>query len=1485
MRTPVPRTGRRRLGSWSKTLAATALAASVALTVSGSGVQPLPGTRPAAAAEDDPGAFDLDKAARIRADQCLLGTFLHKGGAEMKAVARGGLSGTDDELHAAAAPDFWEHTPLDLAYKKDHEASSAKMDELTSRFDAWQNELSYNWSDFTPGYQPWPPGYPGDPNGTIFRQTGYFGWIADQFWTSEHDLYKDITPLASQESADAVTAIAKQRFYPTTYPESIQTYDDRMAFEGMTSMHAMYADDARLFLQYGGFPTSAPDPGSLEFRLDVENLKARFASCATRNPADPHHVLGAELTIAATEWQAEIAGQKSQRDTILDAEAKASKDLQITAQAMGEALGQSMIASRLSGWQAYWTGRPKTDFDYPTPDRFAEIKKRIGNAQARATGRLFVASRAALDAKAQADRVDTAQQQAYAIADAAGQPRGRGLISAQQAAQITKASASAALAASKATETAVNATRASAADSKTLDALAMTQAHASKAEFRRKAAEEAAAQAKAAADGAAVQATKAAENATKAKAAQVKAEAAEKTAKAAAADAKAKRATAEAERDNAKTQRENAAAEQARAAAAEKQAQRERATAAEKLGEAQAAGKTAAEKKDAAVTAEGKAATARDKAVQAESDRDVLAAKADALEAKADADESTDAAEASRAAATRARTAADEATGAASAARAAADAATTAAANAREAATKAEAAAARSKAASDGAQRDVAITNAAVKKAHSAAADAIVASEAAAQNVREAKALADTAQAKAKEAKADATVARTEANAAAATSIQAAGFAYATAQASLAARDSAAQVVKPANDAIELGSPYKESDASAGLAVLTGQAAKTAAEQQQAVARAKAEQAAKAAADAAKLAAQADADAKGAATAAAQAADSAARAVGSLAKAQSSANEAADAAKAARKAEDNTVEYDRQATEDAAAALSASTEAGGYATDARNSADTAEQNASSARGAASAAEEDASTARGVADRAEKDATTAESAAARAQEDAKEAQEAATRAENAEAHRTVETGGATGVGHLFTKQEVTPLDDPKPENDCVLGMGNSGCDVKFRLRFKLTIDFYLCEDPAADENVTAATCPSSAIIWLGKDSTERTAYVTKHFSNWDITKIVDKAFLKSLWEGLTQDFVDCAKGSVSGCAWAASWFVPPAKIAEAAQLVQALDASLHTGIGVTDALHALQALKLDAEVMATIEAEVNLYQNAFTACARNSFPGTTQVLMADGSHKPISAVREGDLLLAGDLRSAGTRPQRVADTYQHDTRRLVDITLADSGLLSSTAGHKFFVVDRGWTVASALRTGDLMRTPDGSLQAVTGIRDRSGLAPTMVYDLTVDGLHTFFVRTAGERPQDVLVHNCLNLIGDEGVSGAHTMTDHVISDLSAQERADKLGRATKWQDADTAMRAANKAFQGWMARGNNAKVLENWKVKQAQRRGQFDPTIDLKEIRWQVRDEGQLGSVFTKGGSGGVPTGNTVILQLKYVKNHPEKFVVYTSFPE
>ncbi|MGW1720159.1 Hint domain-containing protein, partial [Streptomyces sp. NPDC002156] len=679
---------------------------------------------------------------------------------------------------------------------------------------------------------------------------------------------------------------------------------------------------------------------------------------------------------------------------------------------------------------------------------------------------------------------------------------------------------------------------------------------------------------------------------------------------------------------------------------------------------------------------------------------------------------------------------------------AAANAATQAAAEADAAATRAEAAAKRARSNADAAQAAKLRADAAVATATSAVADAIQASQHASAEARTAVELADEAERLAKTAKSQADEASKEAAKALAASAKAAGFAHVTAQAAVDAGNAASQVAKPANDAIELGSPYVTTDSAAALVVLAGQTAKSIAEQQQAVADAHARNAQAEAAAAKNLADQATGDTKLAYQYAANAATHAANA---RTYSKEALGYAADAAKAASQASASlarTIEYDRQATADATAADQAAGRAEGYAKDARTAADQAALDAAAARDAAAAAEQSAKDARAAADRADAAATEAEQAAKDALKYAQEAQQAAEEAARNAANKQVSTGAGTGVGGTWyvVDEDTVEITDARQHEPCVITVGFEGCTTTFTVTFSADVDFFLCTNP--DTTAAADSCPSADTLLIeSKRIPGLKKDVTRYFSKLElIQQTLTYQIIKAI---LVQDFVDCWHGSGSGCAWALSNFVPGKAFGKVFEGIRALDAAMKTGVGVREAFRALSALDLDPGTLSKLNAIVNAHEDLYTACKANSFPGTTQVLMADGSRRPISQVGVGDLVMATDPASGLLRARQVTDTFKHDTQRLVDITVADGGRLASTAGHKFYVVDHGWTLVSDLRVGDRLRTPDGSVRAVTALRDRSGLAPRTVYDLTVADLHTFFV-LAGAAP--VLVHNCKVALG-------------------------------------------------------------------------------------------------------------------------------------
>jgi RHS repeat-associated protein len=147
--------------------------------------------------------------------------------------------------------------------------------------------------------------------------------------------------------------------------------------------------------------------------------------------------------------------------------------------------------------------------------------------------------------------------------------------------------------------------------------------------------------------------------------------------------------------------------------------------------------------------------------------------------------------------------------------------------------------------------------------------------------------------------------------------------------------------------------------------------------------------------------------------------------------------------------------------------------------------------------------------------------------------------------------------------------------------------------------------------------------------------------------------------------------------------------------------------------------------------------------AGAACRTNSFIPSTLVLMADGSTKPIEDIEVGDLVLATDPETGEQGPRRVTDLIVGEgLKELVEVEI-DGEIIAATDGHPFWVDDEGaWVDAAELEAGDVLLVADGSTVSVDSVRKH--VEARRVHNLTVDGIHTYFV-VAGD--ESVLVHNC------------------------------------------------------------------------------------------------------------------------------------------
>ncbi|MDR1387596.1 MAG: DNRLRE domain-containing protein [Propionibacteriaceae bacterium] len=136
-----------------------------------------------------------------------------------------------------------------------------------------------------------------------------------------------------------------------------------------------------------------------------------------------------------------------------------------------------------------------------------------------------------------------------------------------------------------------------------------------------------------------------------------------------------------------------------------------------------------------------------------------------------------------------------------------------------------------------------------------------------------------------------------------------------------------------------------------------------------------------------------------------------------------------------------------------------------------------------------------------------------------------------------------------------------------------------------------------------------------------------------------------------------------------------------------------------------------------------------------------FVAGTGVLLADGSSKPIESVSAGDEVVSWDESTGETVSSTVERTFVRSAATWT-VGVSDGGMVETTAGHPFWVVDAGWVQAASLTVGDRLLEPDGSTLTVESVQ-ATGRVET-VFNFEVAGTHTYFTRVADGRW--TLVHN-------------------------------------------------------------------------------------------------------------------------------------------
>lgn len=162
---------------------------------------------------------------------------------------------------------------------------------------------------------------------------------------------------------------------------------------------------------------------------------------------------------------------------------------------------------------------------------------------------------------------------------------------------------------------------------------------------------------------------------------------------------------------------------------------------------------------------------------------------------------------------------------------------------------------------------------------------------------------------------------------------------------------------------------------------------------------------------------------------------------------------------------------------------------------------------------------------------------------------------------------------------------------------------------------------------------------------------------------------------------------------------------------------------------------------------------------------NSFAAKTPVALADGTTKSIAGVAVIDEVLAYDEDTGQIVPRRVTDLIAHDDPGVVALMLGGE--------HPFLTQKRGWVGAGQLQRGEHVRTAAGRWGVVGDVSLRP--SPRRMYNLTVEGAHTFFVGDGRW-----LVHNMCAMLPRGALSSEERALADMINDLTNRGRK-PLGR--------------------------------------------------------------------------------------------------------
>ena len=134
-----------------------------------------------------------------------------------------------------------------------------------------------------------------------------------------------------------------------------------------------------------------------------------------------------------------------------------------------------------------------------------------------------------------------------------------------------------------------------------------------------------------------------------------------------------------------------------------------------------------------------------------------------------------------------------------------------------------------------------------------------------------------------------------------------------------------------------------------------------------------------------------------------------------------------------------------------------------------------------------------------------------------------------------------------------------------------------------------------------------------------------------------------------------------------------------------------------------------------------------------------FVAGTKVKTENG-YKNIEDIKIGEKVYSYNLDTNELELKEVIDTIESSTIDTYKMTVGDKTVEMSPR-HQIYIIDKGWTRAYDVKSGDMMLSINGKNIEITNIEYKKYDEPIKTYNLTVEGNSNYFVTDI-----QVLVHN-------------------------------------------------------------------------------------------------------------------------------------------